>query len=167
MAAYATVDELAQVATDGWEELAQFASRNPGVTGHLLQQRFNGESPNEDQALMAAADAALVQLQDLLESVSRYADSYLNQRYRELVPLAPEHYENTGLPFAVAAIALGRLYGLRKSDEMRKAIAEQDSYLRDLAAGRASLNYQQPSTPDEPGRMTVSARPSAFPWDKY
>lgn len=167
MVAYATVAELAQVATDGWEELAQFASRNPGVTGYLLQQRFNGESPDEDPALIAAADSALEQLQELLESVSRYADTYLNQRYRDQVPLVPDLYENTGLPFAVAAIALGRLYGLKKSEDMRKAIAEQDSYLRDLAAGRASLNYQQPSTPDEPGRMTVSARPSAFAWDKY
>ncbi len=168
MVAYATVEELARVATDGWDELAQFAARDePGVTGELLLQRYNEESPDEDQTLIDAADAALASLRELLESVSRYADSYLNQRYRELIPLAQEHYENTGLPFAVAAIALGRLYGLRKSDEMRKAIAEQDGYLRDLAAGRASLNYQQPSTPDEPGRMTVSARPSAFSWDKY
>ena len=106
-------------------------------------------------------------IEDALEAVSRYADSDLDQRYRELVPLAAEHYENTGLPFAVAALTLGRLYGLDKSDDMRKALAEQEGYLKDLAAGRASLNYEQPSTPDEPGRMTVNSRPSAFNWDGY
>ena len=166
MVAYATVAELAQVATDGWRELSQLVSGDPALTGDLLQQKYNGESL-DDPALSAAADTTLTQLEDALESVSRYADSYLNQRYRELVPLAAEHYENTGLPFAVAALTLGRLYGLDKSDDMRKALAEQEGYLKDLAAGRASLNYEQPSTPDEPGRMTVNSRPSAFNWDGY
>ena len=166
MVAYATVAELAQVATDGWRELSQLVSGDPALTGDLLQQKYNGESL-EDSAISAVADTTLTRLEDALESVSRYADSYLNQRYRDLVPLVKEHYENTGLPFAVAAITLGRLYGLNKSDDMRKALTEQENYLKDLAAGRASLNYEQPSTPDEPGRMTVNARPSAFDWGGY
>lgn len=165
--AYATIDELAQVATDRWDELAQLVSDDRDVTGDLLQRKFNNETLDEDPAVISAVDAALVALQECLESVSRYADTYLNQRYRELIPLAPEHYQDTGLPFAVAAIALGRLYGLRKSDDMRKTLAEQDSYLRDLASGKASLNYQQPSTPDEPGRMKVKAKKSAFDWSNY
>ena len=144
--AYATIDELAQVATDSWDELAQLISDNRDVTGDLLRARFNAESLSENPSLIAALDEALNALQEQLLSVSRYADTYLNQHYRELIPLASEHYQNTGLPFAVAAIALGRLYGLRKSDDMHKTLTEQENYLRDLAAGKASLNYQQPSS---------------------
>ena len=167
MSAYATVEALAAAAINGWEELAQFASRNPAVSGELLEARFRGVDTDDDQSAKDDADAALDQLENLLSATSRYADSYLNQRYRDLVPLAQPYYENTGLPYAVAVIALGRMYGLRVSDEMRKGIKAQEDYLRDLASGKASLDYTEPSTPDEPGRMTVSARPSAFEWDGY
>lgn len=167
MSAYATLDELAQVATDGWDELAQFASSNPAVTGALLRAHYLAPSPDTDPDLAQDMDSALAKLAALLESVSRYADSYLHQRYRELVPLSPEHYLNTGLPFAVAAIALGRLYGLRQDEEMRKTLAAQEAYLRDLAKGHAGLNYQAPSTPEPDGRMRIKTKPSAFSWGKY
>lgn len=166
MAAYATVAELARVAIDGWDELAQFSAQNRDVTGDVLQQVFDGESL-DDMALNIDAADALADLTTTLEQVSRYADTYLNQRYRELVPLAVEHYQNTGLGYAVAVIALGRLYGIKQDDDMRKAIKAQEDYLRDLASGKASLDYTQPSTPEPSGRMTVNAKPSAFNWDGY
>ena len=67
MVAYATVAELAQVATGGWRELSQLVSGDPGLTGDLLQQKYNGESL-DDPALSAAADTTLTQLEDALES---------------------------------------------------------------------------------------------------
>jgi len=166
MAAYATVAELARVAIDGWDELAQFSTRNPQVTGDMLEQVYNDE-PLDDLSLNTDAADGLAELTDTLENVSRYADTYLNQRYRELVPLALEHYQNTGLGYAVAVIALGRMYGIRQSEEMRKTIKAQEDYLRDLASGKASLDYTQPSTPEPSGRMTVVAKPSAFDWGGY
>ena len=167
MSVYASVEELAAVAINGWEELAQFACRNPDVTGVLLEARYRGENTDDEQSAKDDADTALDQLENLLSAVSRYADTYLNQRYRDLVPLAQQYYENTGLPYAVAVIALGRIYGLKQDDDMRKTIKAQEDYLRDLASGKASLDYTQPTTPDEPGRMTVSSRPSAFDMTGY
>jgi len=167
MTAYATLEQLAAVAVDGWDELARRASTHRAVTGDLLQQLANGESIAVEPAVQTECDAAMGWLQQLLESVSRYADSYLNQRYRELIPLAAEHYNNTGLPNAVATIALGRLYGAGRSDELKGLVGQAESYLRDLSKGVASLNYQQPSTPDQPGRIGVSAKPSAFDWSGY
>lgn len=167
MTSYSTLDELATVAVNGWLELAERSSAHRDVDGALLQSLANGETPSVEADVLAEGQAALARLNSLLEQVSRYADSYLNQRYRELIPLTEEHYSNTGLPNAVATIALGRLYGAGRSDELKGLVAQAESYLRDLAKGIASLNYQQPSTPDQPGRMTVTAKPSAFNWSGY
>ncbi|WP_428243005.1 phage protein Gp36 family protein [Gynuella sp.] len=167
MTAYATVADLAAVALDGWEELAQRTTRDPRVIGELLEQLYNGETPTADADVTALATAALTKLESTLDAVSRYADTYLNQRYRDAIPLAQELYADTGLPFAVASIAMGRLYGVNQSDELRKTIAQSESYLRDLASGVASLNYQQASTPEAPGKMHVKAKSSAFDWSGY
>lgn len=167
MTAYTTLDELAAVAVDGWQELAERSSAHRDVDGDVLQRLANGETPSVEANVLAEGQAAMTRLNSLLEQVSRYADSYLNQRYRELIPLSAEHYQNTGLPNAVATIALGRLYGAGRTDELKALVAQAELYLRDLSKGVASLNYSEPSTPDEPGRMTVKARPSAFNWSGY
>ncbi|WP_221800444.1 phage protein Gp36 family protein [Oceanobacter mangrovi] len=167
MTAYASLQQLADVAVNGWSELARRSSSHRSVDGDLLQHLAAGETPAVEADVLAEGQAAITRLEQYLESVSRYADSYLNQRYRELIPLAAEHYSNTGLPNAVATIALGRLYGAGRSDELKALVAQAENYLRDLAKGVASLDYQQPSTPDQPGRMTVKARPSAFDWGGY
>jgi hypothetical protein len=167
MTRYATLDQLASLAVDGWDELARRSSAHRDVDGALLQALAAGTAPAVSAEVLAAGQAAVAQLNDLLEQVSRYADSYLNQRYRELIPLTEEHYNNTGLPNAVATMALGRVYGAGRTDELKALVAQAENYLRDLSKGVASLNYQQPSTPDQPGRMTVTARPSAFDWSGY
>lgn len=167
MTAYTTLSELAAVAVDGWQELAERCSTHRDVDGDLLQSLAAGDTPSVDADALAEGLAAITRLETLLEQVSRYADSYLNQRYRELIPLSAEHYQNTGLPNAVAVIALGRLYGAGRTDELKSMVAQAESYLRDLAKGLASLNYSEPSTPDEPGRMVVNARTSAFDWGGY
>jgi len=167
MITYSTLDELAAVAVDGWQELAERSSAHRDVDGDLLQSLANADAPSVEADVLAEGQAALAQLNNLLEQVSRYADSYLNQRYRELIPLAQEHYQNTGLPNAIATIALGRLYGAGRTDELKALVAQAESYLRDLSKGVASLNYSELSTPDEPGRMTFKARPSAFNWSGY
>lgn len=167
MSTYATAEQLAQCATDGWDELAEFTSRSRDVTGDLLAARYAGTDTDDSAEAKSAADDSLAKIDQLLTEVSRYADTYLNQRYRELIPLSAEHYDNTGLPWAVAMIALGRLYGIRQTDEMRKGLRAQEDYLRDLAAGRASLDYTQPTTPESAGNMTVKSRPSAFDMTGY
>lgn len=167
MAAYASLTDLSRTAVDGWSELATHASDSPAVTGDALKELVAGNTPPLAPNDLASAQAAVVRLQALLEDVSRYADTYLNQLYREQIPLTEATYRNTGLPYAVTVIALSRLYGIHQTDEMRKSVASAESYLRDLAKGVASLDAASPSTPDAPGRMVVHSRPSEFNWGDY
>lgn len=140
--AYATPADIARVAAQGWEELAQRASHDPSVTGDLLQATYEGGDrsawPVEAQA---AADEALAVVQEQAKRASRHADTYISPRYPS-VPLAADLVADTDLPTVVATIALRRMYGTALTEEMRKSMLWADDYLRDLSAGRVSLGSQ-------------------------
>lgn len=168
MAAYADADDLARVATDTWRGLAQLASPDAAVDGELLAATAHGD-PREawSPAAQAAADTALALLQEQLERASRHADTFLAPRYRAVLPLAAELIAGSDLPTVVATIAYRRLFGSAADKAMLDATAWADAYLRDLAAGRASLGAADTATAQPPGRVVTRAPAKNFDWDGY
>lgn len=168
MTRYATPADLARVATDGWDELAQRATRSTLVDGELLRLTFDGGDRSAyDSEAMALADAGLAALDDALERASRHADTYLAPRYQAVMPLGAELIAGSDLPSAVATLALRRLYGHAVPDEVRNGTRWADDYLRDLSTGKASLGQADTATAAVPGRMHISAPAKSFDWDAY
>lgn len=168
MPAYATLQHLADAATGGWLELAQRATSDPDVDGALLQATAQaGDRSAWSPEAQAAADAALVRLQDALERASRHADTYLFPRYRQQMPLPPDLVNGSSLPAVVAAIALKRLYGTSVPEELRKGTQWADDYLRDLAKGVVSLGGADTTVATPAGRMATRAPAKAFNWERY
>lgn len=168
MTRYATPADLARLATDGWDELAQRASRSPQVTGELLRLTFEGGRRDAfSPEARDEADRALAVLLDGLERASRHADTYLAPRYQAVMPLSEALIASSDLPSAIAAIALRRLYGHAAPEEVLRATRWADDYLRDLASGRASLGQADTATAAVPGRIHVSAPGKTFDWGTY
>lgn len=135
---YATLADLARVATGGWVDLAQRAGRDARVGGELLRTRAGGGDVSAWPAdAVAAADDALAVLGDVLERTSRHADTYINPRFRG--PLPADLVATSDLPTVVATIAYRRLFGAAVGKELAEATRWADQYLRDLADGRVSL----------------------------
>ena len=104
---YATPTDLARVATQGWDEVAQRAARDARVSGELLRLTAEGGDRSAYSAeIIALADDALLKVVDVLERTSRAADTYLAPRYRAVMPLADALIQSSDLPTAVATIAL-------------------------------------------------------------
>lgn len=168
MTAYATLQQLADAATGGWLELAQRATSDPDVDGALLQVTAQaGDRSAWSPEAQAAADAALVRLQDALAAASRHADTYLFPRYRQQMPLPPDLVSGSSLPAVVAAIALKRLYGTSVPEELRKGTQWADDYLRDLSKGVVSLGGADTTVATPAGRMATRAPAKAFDWERY
>ena len=165
---YATPADLARVATDGWDELAQRASRSPMVSGELLRLTYEvGDRSSYTIEQIALADTALALINDVLTRTCKAADAYLAPRYQAVMPLDADVVSSSDLPSAVATIALRRLYGTTISDELHRATKWADDYLRVLSSGKASLGIADTSTAAVPGRMQVSAPVKAFDWNSY
>lgn len=168
MTAYATLQQLADAATGGWQEVAQRATTDPAVDGALMQA--TAEAADRDAWTLdaqAAADAALVRLNDALERASRHADTYLFPRYRQQMPLPVDLVNGSSLPAVVAAIALKRLYGTSVPEELRKGTQWADDYLRDISKGVVSLGGSDAAVAQPAGRMVSRVPAKAFDWDRY
>ena len=164
---YSSVDDLAQAATTGWDELAQRAG-GALVDGALLQATVQAADRSAWSVdAQAAADAALLRILAVLEAASRHADTYLFPRYRAVMPLTPELVAASSLPQAVAAIALKRLYGASLPDDLRKGTQWADDYLRDLNKGVVSLGAVDDTVATPAGRMVSRTADKAFDWDGY
>lgn len=161
---YATLDDLARVATGGWNDLAQRASSGAVaalVDGELLQASVAGLDTSAWSVLaQQAAQEALVRLNDALERASRHADTYLFPRYRTALPLSPELLAGSDLPSVVAAIALKRLYGTNIPEDLRRGTQWADDYLLALAKGTVSLGVldEQVAQPAGHTQVRVPAR---------
>ncbi|HOE41288.1 MAG TPA: DUF1320 family protein [Rhodoferax sp.] len=167
MSHYSTIDDLAQAATNGWDELAQRAG-GALVDGALLQATALLEDRSAWSPMARAqADAALLRITALLEAASRHADTYLFPRYRAVMPLTPELVQASSLPQAVAAIALKRLYGASLPDDVRNGTKWADDYLRDLNKGVVSLGAVDDTVATPAGRMVSRVPDKAFDWDGY
>lgn len=154
---YASFDDLAQAAPNGWQELAELGRAGPGVTASLMEAAAVGEDLSGwDPAQVDDALRALARLADALDRSSRHADSYLVPRYGHRLPA--EVIAASDLPGAVATLALRRLYGHTASDALRKATEWADRYLVDLSAGRASIGTPGVQETDPETRYDFSAR---------
>ncbi|WCM88523.1 phage protein Gp36 family protein [Acidovorax sp. NCPPB 3576] len=168
MAAYATLTDLANAATEGWRELAQRGAPEAVLDSALLSVAAGGGDTSawEPEAVAVAA-AALVRLQDALDRASRHADTYLFPRYRMRMPLPDDLVKGSSLPSAVAAIALKRLYGSSVPEDLRRGAAWADEYLRDLAKGQVSLGGTDTEVAQPAGHVVTRAPGSAFNWGAY
>lgn len=166
--AYATVADMARLATRGWDDIAQRATRNARVSGELLRALYEGGDPGQWPAeLVARARAALDELAGLLERVSRHADTYIAPRYGGVLPLPDHLVAGSDLPSVVAAIALRRLHGVSVPKDASDNTRWADEYLRDLAAGRVSLGATDTATAQPPGRMVSKTACKTIDWARY
>lgn len=168
MTTYATLADLLQAATGGWEELAQRGAMSALVDGGLLQATaLNTVRTAWSVEAQAAADVALVRLNDALTRASSHADTYMFPRYRTVMPLAPEVVQASALPSVVAAIALKRLYGTSVPEEVRKGTQWADDYLRDLSKGVVSLGAVDVTVAQPAGHVITRVPAKAFDWAGY
>jgi phage gp36-like protein len=166
--AYATVQQLADAASGGWQELAQRASHSGFVDGELLQLAATGaDLSGFDAPLQAGAGAALVRLHDALERASRHADTFLFPRYRAALPLTPTLLAGSDLPSVVAAIALKRLYGTLVPEELRRSTQWADDYLTALSKGTASLGQLDTAVAPPARAPLVRTRARRTEWQGY
>ena len=171
MSAYATMNDLANAATEGWRELAQRGAPEAVLDSALLFAvatggdvgGASGWAPEE----VAVATAALARLQDALDRASRHADTYLFPRYRASMPLPTDMVLGSSLPGAVAAIALKRLYGTSVPEELRRGAAWADQYLVDLSKGVVSLGGADTDVAQPAGRVVTRTPSSTFDWRGY
>lgn len=165
---YATLADLVLAATGGWDELAQRAAMNALVDGPLLQATVEGtERAAWSAPAIAAADAAVLRMNEALARASAHADTYMFPRYRTVMPLAAELVAGSSLPGAVAAIALKRLYGHLVPEDVRNGTKWADDYLRDLSKGVVSLGGLDATVAQPGGRMVSRVVPKAFDWGSY
>ena len=76
--AYATVADVARVATRGWDDIAQRAVQNARVAGETLRALYSGESVAGVAAdVLELAQRGLALVADTLERASRHADTYI------------------------------------------------------------------------------------------
>jgi phage gp36-like protein len=168
MTTYATLDDLLQAATGGWEELAQRGGMSALVDGGLLAATAHGLDRSAwSLEARTAADLALVRLNDALVRASSHADTYMYPRYRVAMPLAPELVAASALPSVVAAIALKRLYGTSVPEEVRKGTQWADDYLRDLSKGVVSLGTVDATVAQPAGHVVSRVPAKAFDWALY
>ncbi len=166
--AYATIADLLQAATGGWDELAQRAAMSALVDGQLMQATVEGtERTAWTVPAIEAADAALLRMNEALARASAHADTYMFPRYRTVMPLAPELVAGSSLPAAVAAIALKRLYGHLVPEDVRKGTQWADDYLRDLSKGVVSLGGADATVAQPAGHMVTRAQTKTFDWSGY
>ena len=168
MAAYATLTDLANAATDGWRELAQRGAPEAVLDSALLfVAASDGDTSAWQPDEVAVATAALARLQDALDRASRHADTYLFPRYRARMPLPVDLVQGSSLPGAVAAIALKRLYGTSVPEELRRGAAWADQYLADLNKGTVSLGGTDTEVAQPAGHMVTRAPSGSFDWGRY
>ena len=168
MTTYATLDDLLAAATNGWEELAQRGGMSARVDGGLLYATAQASDRSAwSLEAQAAADAALVRLNDALVRASSHADTYMFPRYRTVMPLAPEVVQASALPSVVAAIALQRLYGTSVPEEVRKGTQWAHDYLRDLSKGVVSLGAVDVTVAQPAGHVITRVPAKAFDWAGY
>ena len=168
MSAYATMNDLANAATEGWRELAQRGAPEAVLDSALLfVVATGGDVSGWTADEVAVATTALTRLQGALERASRHADTYLFPRYRTSMPLPTDLVLGSSLPGAVAAIALKRLYGTSVPEELRRGAAWADQYLADLSKGVVSLGGADTEVAQPAGRVVTRTPSSTFDWRGY
>lgn len=173
---YASIADMARVATKGWDDLAQRAVQDARATGAQLRTvAEGGDTSGFDPAQLARLQAAVALLTDILQRTSRYADGYILPRYQHRHadtgvpggPLPAELIAGSDVPTAVATIALRRLMGTAIDRDTADNTRWADQYLRDIADGRVTLGRADSATPQPPGRMISSTVCKSIAWEHY
>lgn len=138
-------------------EIAQLAtpSQYTVVTDVLLELTITGGdrssySPQDIQA----ADAAVNVINEALNGASKFMDSYLESQYQ--LPLPQGQIGASTLPPICGDIARYKLYDDKPTDVVRKRFEDALHWLRDVAAGRASLGAGEPASTTSGGSVVVS-----------
>lgn len=157
---------LALLDTLGAEWLAQRAAPNaPAVDGVLLRLTVEGGDRSaysaEDQA---AADEAAALIQIKLDDANKEIDSYL--RSRHTLPLDQTVIDGSPLSRITADIVRYQISGDLVTDEAAGRYSKALAWLRDVAAGRASLGAVD-ATPTTSGRVAMRTGVSGTDWDTY
>lgn len=116
-----------------------------------------------DQTGRGVVDTAV--LDRALADADRIIDSYLRARYT--LPLDASVVAASGLALAAANIARYLLMGAQATEEVAARHRDTVAWLKDIAAGRASLGAEDPAPPAGPGRIRTAEAESGFAWDKY
>ena len=166
--AYATVADVARVATRGWDDIAQRAVQNARVAGETLRALYSGESVAGVAAdVLELAQRGLALVADTLERASRHADTYIQPRYQGQLPLPAHLVSGSDLPTVVATMGYRRLMGASLPEEIRKNTDWAEKYLRDVAAGLVTFGATDNTTPQPPGRMVSSTSCKTIDWERY
>lgn len=99
-----------------------------------------------------------------IANAERVANSYLAPRYP--LPLAQGLVDGSALPYQVGNVVRYFLYGARPTEEVESRYEEAIAWLKDLAAGRASLG-ETDAVATPAGRMVTAAGVSGVDWDTY
>lgn len=157
---------LALLDTLGDEWLAQRAAPTaPAVDGVLLRLTVEGGDRSaytaEDQA---AADEAVASIQIQLDDANREIDSYLRKRHT--LPLDQTLIDGSPLSRITADVVRYLISDDLVTDEASSRYSKALAWLRDVAAGRATLG-EVDATPTTSGRVAVRTGISGTDWSTY
>ena len=160
------ITPLALLDALGAEWLAQRAApSNPAVNGTLLQLTVEGGDRSaysaDDQA---AADKAVALILVKLNDANREIDSYLRSRHS--LPLDQTVVDGSPLDRIAADIVRYQISGELVSDDASGRYTKAIAWLRDVAAGRATLG-EVDATPTTSGRVVLRGGVSGTDWDAY
>lgn len=161
---YATATDLLFF---GANELAQLAAPEDNrVTGELLRLTIaGGDRSTYTAAEIAAADAALVRLNGVLDRASKRIDSYLAPRYP--LPLDAQLIAGSELIQACMDISRFMLMEDAATDTVKDRYDRAIAWLRDLSNGKASLGPVDTGVAAPTGRPVLRTGISGYDWDTH
>lgn len=134
------------------------------TTQAALESRFGVDELIQLTDLYAQGVPDAERVSAAIAAAERLADGYLAARYT--LPLEQALIDGSSLPDKVADIARYHLYDNAPTDQVERAYRDAVAWLKDVAAGRATLG-EQDTTQAAPGRALRGRGVSGFDWDAY
>jgi phage gp36-like protein len=151
----------------GAAELSQLAAPEDNrVTGDLLRLTIeSGDRSAHTAEEIAAADAALLRLEGVLDRASKRIDSYLAPKYP--LPLSSELIAGSELGQACMDISRFLLMEDAATDTVKDRYDRAVAWLRDLSNGKASLGPVDTAVATPTGRPVLRTGVSGHDWNTY
>lgn len=161
---YATALELLQRFGD--REMAERGAPDaPEVTGALLRLTVEGGDRSAySQAEQDAADTALARIEGALDDATKTINSYL---IAYTLPLEQALIDASNLPQINGDMARYHLYDDGAPEFVKDRYDAAMKWLRDIAAGKASLGPEDTSAAAPTGRVVARQGCSRFDWGSY
>jgi len=161
---YLTAPQLLD--TFGDKEVALLSSEEAAVTDALLRLTVEvGDRSAYSAADIAAADQALVKIDNAITSATHFINSYISPRYT--LPLAQVLIDSSSLPDVCADITRHRLSDDRATEEVENRFTQARTWLRDISMNKASLGEQDTGTATPQGRIKTGQGQSNTDWGAY